>query len=80
MSASPSEIDGLAPMSDIDAQGLEKLGYKQELSRSRGLFHILFSKRNYSAVVLETDLFNYLSDAWYVSSTSSPTAHSNRNP
>ncbi|KAI0318741.1 amino acid/polyamine transporter I [Amylostereum chailletii] len=34
------------PISDADAtarEALEKLGYKQELSRSRGLFHILFT-------------------------------------
>ncbi|KAG5721210.1 Polyamine transporter TPO5, partial [Termitomyces sp. T112] len=43
MSASASEKGGSESLtSDIDVQGLEKLGYKQELSRSRGLFHILF--------------------------------------
>ncbi|KNZ81728.1 Polyamine transporter TPO5 [Termitomyces sp. J132] len=29
-------------LSDIDAQGLQKLGYKPALPRSRGLFHVLF--------------------------------------
>ncbi|KAG6866307.1 hypothetical protein C0993_007606, partial [Termitomyces sp. T159_Od127] len=42
-SAFASEDGGSdSSMSDIDAKGLEKLGYKQELSRSRGLFHVLF--------------------------------------
>ncbi|KAG6872460.1 hypothetical protein C0995_009620 [Termitomyces sp. Mi166 len=43
MSTSSGEESRLgSPVSDLDAKGLEKLGYKQELTRSRGLFHVLF--------------------------------------
>lgn len=50
-----SSEDQLTEVDVAAREGLEKMGYTQELSRSRGLLGILFSKRPYGSEVIRSD-------------------------